>query len=320
MSYTPAEFLGQRLMANHLPVLLDEVIAAFQPRGRKRFLDATFGGGGHTRALLEAGPEVTVVSIDCDPEAAKRAALIGAEFGERLHFYDLNFKDLDAIGEIQFDGVLLDLGISSYHIESPERGFSFMRSGPTDMRFDPREGRPASEFLERADRRELARAVRDFGEERHWRRVVRSILEARGKGILSDTEKLAEMVAGATGWAGRRRFGIHPATRTFQGLRIYVNSELKNLKAGIAGAFTKLKRCGQLAIISFHSLEDRVVKRYFRHFAGLPEHAGDARPQQLREEKAVLVTPRPIRPSESEIGKNPRSRSARLRILRKTIE
>ena len=320
MSYALAKLPGQPLMADHLPVLLDEVMAAFRPGGAKRFLDATFGGGGHTRAFLEAGPEVSVVSVDCDPEAAGRAESVAAEYGKRFQFHDLNFRDLHEIGESEFDGVLLDLGLSSYQIDSPGRGFSFMRPGPTDMRFDPRVGRPAGEFLERANRLELARAVRDFGEERHWRRVVRSILEARGRGILSETEKLAEVVSSAAGRAGRRRSGIHPATRTFQGLRIYINGELENLTAGITNAFAKLKRCGLLAIISFHSLEDRIVKRHFRRLAGLPEHAGDSRPQQLREERAVLVTSRPIGPSEAEIAKNPRSRSARLRILRKTRE
>ena len=178
-------------MSDHLPVLLGEVLRIFNPRGGERYLDATFGGGGHTRALLEAGPDIEVVAVDCDPEARERARPFESEFGERFRYYDLNFRDLEEVEEEDFDGVLMDLGLSSYQLEAAERGFSFLRAGPMDMRFDPRRGMSAEEFLERAEERNLIRAVRDFGEERHWRRLVQAILGARGTGILGATDRLA---------------------------------------------------------------------------------------------------------------------------------
>ena len=304
-------------MSDHLPVLLGEVLRIFNPRGGERYLDATFGGGGHTRALLEAGPDIEVVAVDCDPEARERARPFESEFGERFRYYDLNFRDMEEVEEEDFDGVLMDLGLSSYQLEAAERGFSFLRAGPTDMRFDPRRGTSAGEFLERAEERNLIRAVRDFGEERNWRRLVQAILEARGTGILGATDRLAESVSKLVGKPRAHRRGVHPATRLFQGIRISVNGELENLKAALPKAFNMLMKHGVLAVISFHSLEDRLVKRYFRRLAGMSEHAGDSRPQQFREKRADLLTTRPKRPSEEEVRANPRSRSARLRSLRK---
>ena len=319
MFFAITEFRFGRIMSEHIPVLLGEVLDLFKPERQDRFLDATFGGGGLTRALLEATQETEVVALDCDPEAGRRSEIVSAEFGSRFRFNDVNFRDVGGLEESEFAGAILDLGLSTYQLEARERGFSFQHSGPVDMRFDPREGLSASEFLERGDRGELERAVREYGQERRWRRIVEAIVGARGTGILKDTAKLAALVSNAVGGTGRRgRSPIHPATQTFQGIRIAVNNELENLRITLPEIFAKLRSSGVLAVISFHSLEDRIVKRYFRRLAGLAEHKGDATPRQLKEKRAELLTKRPIRSSLEEVGMNPRSRSARLRAVRRT--
>ena len=302
----------------HLPALLHEALEVLAPEANQRFLDCTFGGGGHTRALLESHPSVCVVALDCDPEAQQRAVALHKIFGTRFQFYDLNFAGLDQLPIGAFDGVLFDLGISSFQLDSPERGFSFRHSAFADMRLDPRMGMPAGEFLERAPVADLVRAIRDYGEERYWRRVVQAINNARGSGALQDTARLATIIVKALPRPRRRAAeAIHPATRSFQGIRMAVNKELASLESALPQAFTRLAPGGVLATISFHSLEDRKVKRFFRRMAGLPEHAEDALPKDWRTYSAELLTPKPIRPSEDETARNPRSRSARLRALRK---
>ena len=319
--FAVAEFGIGRIMAEHIPVLLGEVLDLFKPVRGDCYLDATFGGGGLARAILEASPESEVVALDCDPEARQRSKILWTEFGYRFRFHDTNFREVSKLSESGFAGAILDLGVSAHQLERPERGFSFQKSGPVDMRFDPRRGISGSEFLERSDRGELERAVREYGQERHWRRVVGAIVGARGTGILGDTLKLAALVSGAVGRPGRRgRTWLHPATQTFQGIRMAVNSELENLRTTLPEIFAKLAHNGVLAVISFHSLEDRIVKRYFRGLAGLAEHRGDPTPRQLKEKRAELLTKRPIRSSAEERHRNPRSRSARLRAVRKETE
>jgi 16S rRNA (cytosine1402-N4)-methyltransferase len=307
-------------MERHLPVLEEEVLAALGSRTNgKRILDATFGGGGHARGILEAGDRNEVVAIDCDPDALARAGELEEEFPGRFRVYDLDFRDVGQLPEKEeFDGSVFDLGVSSFHLDAAGRGFSFRLSGPTDMRMDPRRGRTAEDLLEKGSREELVRAIRDYGEERAWRKVVDAIVKARGTGVLGRSDLLGELIA-KHAWR-RRGDWIHPATRSFQGIRIAVNNELSALEAAIPAAFSRLRLGGVLAVITFHSLEDRLVKRLFRRFSGQPEHRGDARPQQERRARAEILTKRPVRASSDEVARNPRARSAKLRILKKREE
>ncbi len=298
----------------HEAVLLAETLEALQAGTGGRFLDATFGGGGHSRAVLDSHPANRLTALDRDPAAEERARVFGAEFPGRFTFHRMDFGDLADLEESDFDGILFDLGVSSFQLDETERGFSFRTDAPLDMRMDPDRGRPASRFLEEASEEELVEAVRDFGEERSWRRVVRAIRDARGSGVLERTESFADLVVSAVP-AAARRGRIHPATRTFQGVRIAVNRELESVERALPAGFERLAPGGRMVVISFHSLEDRLVKRFFRARAGRPEGANDSRPQDERVALADLPFTRPLRPSEKEIRRNPRSRSSRMRVL-----
>ena len=302
--------------SGHQPVLEAEVLAGLQASEPGEYLDATFGGGGHTRAILRAHPDNRVLGLDRDPEAVARAARLEREEPGRFRFRRMNFGELEELGDrAGFDGILFDLGVSSYQLDRGERGFSFREDAPVDMRMDPTTGRSGAEFLEEADPEEVVRAVRDLGEEPFWRRVVDALLGARGTGQLGRTGTLAELVAGAIPAAARRRLRIHPATRTFQGIRLAVNGELEALERALPASFALLKAGGRLVVISFHSLEDRRVKRFFRAKAGRPVSADDSRPQDERVRLADLPGRQPVRPGSAEEERNPRSRSARLRVL-----
>ncbi len=302
-------------MLRHLPVMLKEAVELLAPGRGGRFLDGTFGGGGHTRALLEAGDEAQVIALDVDPAAAERAEAVKKDFPGRFEFCALNFGELANLRESGFAGALFDFGVSSFQLDDAARGFSFRQEAPLDLRLDPSSGQPASHFLETADREDLVRAIRDYGEEKRWRRVVEAILAARGSGQLATTLGFASLLEEH---ADKPRGGrIHPATRAFQGVRIAVNDELGVIERGLPAAFERLAPGGVLAAISFHSLEDRIVKRLFNRLAGRPEHGRDSRPQDERVRLAELITRKPLSPSEEELSHNPRSRSARLRALRK---
>lgn len=309
----------------HQPVLRNEVIAFLAPRANGRYLDGTFGGGGHTRAILEAAPGSFVFAFDRDPAAVARAEKLAREFPGRIQLTNTNFSALDGMPAgasdpaaiANLDGALFDLGLSSFQLDETGRGFSFRADAPADMRMDPRSGIPAAAWLETAPEPDIARAIRDYGEEKNWRRVTRAIIAARGSGALARTASLAAVIADAIPARERRASKIHPATRAFQGIRIAVNNELASIERALPSAFERLAPGGVLCVISFHSLEDRIVKTLFRRLCGQPENASDSRPQQFRARYAEPLTRKPAAPSETEIETNPRSRSAKLRAIRK---
>jgi 16S rRNA (cytosine1402-N4)-methyltransferase len=301
----------------HQPVLLHEVMELLAPRANARVLDATFGGGGHTRAILESASGVSVVALDRDPAAAVRAESLATEYGSRFQLIDQDFGSLSQLDIGAFDGVLFDLGVSSFQLDDAERGFSFRNNATADMRMDPRHGASAAHWLETATEDMLVVAVRNYGEETSWRRVVRALVAARGTGRLTQTASLAEVITEAIPAAQRRKSKIHPATRSFQGIRIAVNDEIGAIKRTLPAAFDRLASGGVLAVISFHSLEDRPVKHFFRHQCGQPLNARDSTPQDLRPKFADALTRKPITATSAEVATNPRSRSAKLRALRK---
>lgn len=306
----------------HIPVLLDEVVRHMQCSPGKRFVDGTVGGGGHARAILEqTGPDGLLVGIDRDAAALARARRALRAYRDRVHLFCDNFVRLPSIlARIQMPavhGILLDLGLSSFQVDDPERGFSFAHPGPLDMRMDTSLQTTAAHLVNTLKEKELADLIRRYGEERWSRRIARHIVKARAESPIERTDRLAGVVAAAIPAAKRSR-DRHPATRTFQALRIAVNQELDNLQAFLREAPGCLLPGGRLAIISFHSLEDRLVKRTFSDWARScrcppewPVCCCDRRPLMR------LVTRRPVLPSPREISSNPRARSARLRVAEK---
>lgn len=285
----------------HRPVLLAEVVGFLAPAPGKLIVDATCGTGGHTQALLERGARV--VALDRDPQALALARERLAAFQARLQLVKGDFRrlrELLASLEInEVDGVLFDLGVSSLQLDTPARGFSFREEAPLDMRMDPSQSRTAGELVNRLPEEELARILWEYGEERYARRIARAIVRARDKAPIESTTELARLVARCYP-PGRHR--IHPATRTFQALRIAVNDELSALEEGLSQAVELLRPGGVICVISFHSLEDRIVKHRFREWAA----AG----------RLELLTRKPTRPSSAEVAENPRARSAKLRAAR----
>ena len=312
--------------AGHRPVLLDAAVAGLQPRSGGRYLDGTFGGGGHARALLEASaPDGVVLALDADPDAIGRAQAMQREpgIGDRLIPVQANFADLASVAlerrMAPVDGVLLDLGVSSFQLDQPERGFAFRHEGPLDMRFDPESGAPASEVVNTAPERELADLIWRLGEEPGSRRIARAIVQERGRAPIETTTRLAEIVSRAVG--GRRGRDTHPATRTFQALRIATNRELAALEAALAGAVDVLAPGGRLATIAFHSLEDRIVKRFIER-----ESAACLCPPEIpvcvcgHRPRLRKVTRRAVRPAGEEMEANSRARSAVLRIAERLAD
>jgi len=280
---------------HHVPVLLEEAIAGLQIQPEGHYLDATVGGGGHSRRILEAAPGVQVVALDQDPMALAAAQRNLAEFGDRIQFHATNFADFDP-GDRQFDGILADLGISSAQVDQADRGFSFRQTAPLDMRMNPHQPLTAADLINTEDEEELARIFYTYGEERLSRRIARRIVEHRP---FETTTDLAEAIARSV--PPKYRYGrIHPATRVFQALRIAVNRELEVLEHFLQTAPDWLKPGGRIAIISFHSLEDRLVKHSFRNHPDL-----------------TVITKKPIEPGDTEVAENSRARSAKLRVALK---
>jgi 16S rRNA (cytosine1402-N4)-methyltransferase len=311
------ETTGERRQWYHQPVLLQEVLDHLRPGPGSLFLDGTIGGGGHARAILETGAEV--IGVDQDPDAISESMSLMTEFDGRLTLIRTNFTDvgryLKELGVSRLDGVLIDLGISSHQLDTARRGFSFQQTGPLDMRMGPNIPRKASDLVNYAPEAELIRIFRDYGEEPAARRVASQIVRIRNGHPILTTADLAEAVEAVLSRRGPR----HPATRIFQALRIAVNDELGAIERGLPSLAEWVKPGGRLAVITFHSLEDRLVKRFFRkvtqEWVDRPEWS---EPKRNPNFGFHLITPRPVEPNEQELAANPRSRSAKLRVIERS--
>ena len=303
----------------HQPVLVKEVVDLLVVRRGGTFIDGTVGSGGHALATLEkTGSGGLLLGIDRDREALERARARLAGWEKQYLLIHGNFADMITVakrsGIDRADGVLLDLGVSSEQLDTPERGFSFMKDGPLDMRMDSSEEITAAELVNNLSESELFSLLRTLGEEPMARRIARRIVKERRNGPITTTRQLAGLVEEVTG--GRRR--AHPATRTFQALRMAVNGELDSLQAGLSEGLDMLVEGGRMAVISFHSVEDRLVKRFFARHSGKWESLQTGGREWRGEKPAVsLVNRRPIIPTREEIETNPRSRSAKLRVVEK---
>ena len=278
-----------------------ELMAHLQPKRERRYVDATAGAGRHSGTILRAiSPSGQVLCLDADHSAVHELNKTLVQFGNRVLCRQGNFADIllhaKEAGFTNVDGIVFDLGFSSTQIETPGRGFSFQNDGPLDMRYDQSQGTTAAEIIAVTPQKQLADILFDYGDERRSRKIARAIVSQRDKRPITSTMELARIVARAH---GGRRNRIHPATRTFQALRIYVNEELHCLRSGLFGAMNLLANGGRIVVISFHSLEDRIVKRFFR--------------EQSLSGRLITLTPKPLQPSPTEIETNSRSRSAKLR-------
>ena len=301
----------------HQPVLYKEIIHALQPRRGGRYVDGTLGAGGHARGILEASaPDGQLLGLDVDPQALALARKNLAPYERRIHLAQASYTSLSTqLAQLHWDavdGILLDLGASSMQFDTPERGFSFLQDAPLDMRFGPHVLQTAADLVNQLSERELADLIYQYGEERNSRKIARAIVQARP---LRTTRELVAVIESVSPRRGGR---VHPATRTFQALRIAVNEELTAVEQGLPNAVKALKAGGRLAVISFHSLEDRIVKDYFRR-----ESKDRVNPPYERlyevEQKATLkeITRKPVVAAAEEIESNPRARSAKLRVAEK---
>ncbi len=306
---------------NHVSVLEEAAVNALNVRQGGIYLDATYGRGGHARRIAAAiGESGRLIVLDVDPDAIEHAhRMFGLD--ERVIVIQRNFRELGAVaqehaGKRGVDGILMDLGVSSPQLEDAERGFSFRGPGPLDMRMDPARGMAASAWLKEVDGRTLARVLFEFGEERHARRIARALVRAREQAPITTTDRLAALVEQAIPAAARRDQRIHPATRTFQAIRIAINDEMEALDDALSSAVDALAPGGRLVVISFHSLEDRRVKRSIRA-AATPPPASRRHPDRPAFMPQLRRVGMPVTPSEAEIKTNPRARSARMRVAEK---
>ena len=298
----------------HQPVLLAEALDALAIRADGTYVDGTFGRGGHSRAILQRlGPAGRLVALDRDPDAQAAAAAIG---DPRFEFHRAPFSALgEVLGQRLAHGMLFDLGVSSPQLDEPQRGFSFRADGPLDMRMDPTQGESAAQWLAHAEEQQIREAIRGYGEERFAKQIAAAIVAARRREPILRTRQLADIVAKAV---RTREPGQDPATRTFQALRIHINRELEEVSLMLPQAAAHLRAAGRLAVISFHSLEDRIVKRFMQAAA----HPEVPRGLPLRESEmpqpALRILGRATRASETETRRNPRARSATLRVAERT--
>jgi 16S rRNA (cytosine1402-N4)-methyltransferase len=307
----------------HLPVMVEEVMTALSPASGSFQIDATVGGGGHAIRILEAAkPDGRLLGLDADPAAIARSRTQLGAFGERAVVVQANFEQIGPVarenGFGQVDGILFDLGLSSQQLADNSRAFSFRAEGALDMRFDPSRGVPARELIATLDEQALVDVFRRYGEEPHARRIAREIVAQRDAAPIETGTQLAALVERAAPHGPRGRRRIHPATRVFQALRIAVNRELETLPAALEASLDLLKPDGRLAVISYHSLEDRIVKRFVA-----AERRGCTCPPELpicvcgRNPRLAIVGKQPSFPSEAEVAVNPRARSAKLRVARR---
>jgi 16S rRNA (cytosine1402-N4)-methyltransferase len=299
-------------MSGHVPVMLNQVLELLSPQDGEQYIDGTFGGGGYARAILEAA-DCKLLGIDRDPQAIARGRALAERFAGRLTLAEGPFSRMDelaaAAGADNVQGIVLDLGVSSFQFDQPARGFSFRQDGPLDMRMSGK-GQTAADIVNTADFDTLAGLIARYGEEKNARRIARAIVAARP---VTGTAQLAAIVARAQGPAALAQ-AIHPATRTFQALRIHVNDELGELTRGLETALHLLQPEGRLVVVSFHSLEDRIVKQFLTAHSGAAPRPSRHAPQPRVARAALrLLTPRPRIPSAQEVAANPRARSAKLR-------
>ena len=307
--------------SRHIPVMLSEVIEALEPRDGKHFIDGTFGAGGYSRGLLESA-RCNVLAIDRDPGTAKFAKLLESDFPGRLKFVLGRYAEMREIAEREglaaVDGVAVDLGVSSMQLDAPERGFSFSRDGPLDMRMGDG-GQTASDLVNELSEDHLATIIATLGEEKRARSIARAIVARRKEGPITRTSELADTVARVLG--RRHDDPKHPATRTFQALRLYLNDELLELARGLSAAEHLLEPKGRLAVVTFHSLEDRIAKRFLASRSTAAPRSSRHMPDQGRSTflpSFRLLNRRPLSPTKEEIRLNPRARSARLRAGERT--
>ncbi len=292
-------------MQYHESILIETFLSFFEGKKVCRFVDGTVGAGGHARALLEAHPEIErFYGFDRDPDALDIARATLEPFKEKVTLIHANFVDIEQHISDPLDGIFLDLGVSSMQLDRPEKGFSFSKEGPLDMRMDPTSHPDAETVVNSFSEKELGDILREYGEERKWRQAAKAIVEARRKKRLRTTTDLVEALKHTLTWSGRGGKKINPMTLVFQALRIYVNNELKGLEEALPKCLSLLAPGGRFGILTFHSLEDRIVKHTFRRFA-------------MEEKTAKILTKKPLIADLSEVRRNPRSRSAKLRFIEK---
>ncbi|WP_032138779.1 16S rRNA (cytosine(1402)-N(4))-methyltransferase RsmH [Rickettsia tamurae] len=303
------------MIQSHVSVMLNEMLEALSPKDGESYLDCTFGAGGYSKAILESC-DCYITALDRDPNVIKRAEEIKQNYGERFDFIETNFADsFTKLKKKKFDGIVLDLGVSSMQLDIADRGFSFLHDGPLDMRMSG-QGLNAEEFVNTAEEKELADVIYKYGDESFSRRIARRIVEYRKTVRIDSTDRLAEIVRSSIGF---RKGKIDPATKTFQAIRIYINDEFGELERFLANVKNILKKDGRLVVVSFHSLEDRIVKNFFKENSEKPV----ARSKYAKDDMAIdpdkwlkIITNKALAPSDKEVGLNIRARSAKLRAAK----
>ena len=297
----------------HIPVLLDAVLSVLCVKPKGWYIDGTFGGGGYTRAILQAAADTHVIAIDRDPTAIAGGQALKAQYPDRLELYQTTFGQLDTLPTQPVDGVVLDIGVSSMQIDTPQRGFSFQKDGPLDMRMGSSD-LTAADIVNTYPEKQLADLIFAYGEEKASRRIAHKIVQQRQSAPFKTTLELANAIHAVMPYNGR---GIDTATRTFQALRICVNDELNELKNALSGALNVLAPGGVLAVVSFHSLEDRIVKNFMKGLVGLKKHINKYAAPAEADASWEMITSKAIRADAEQVRANPRSRSAKLRAIRR---